>query len=280
MGWVRLDDGFFRHPKVLAAGRDARDLYLAALCYCGAGLTDGLVPVGALPILAVEAGVGKAAAAVNRLVAVGLFEEVPNGWRIHDYLAHQESADSVKAARAANAARQAQWRARKKAQATAEPRPGDDPTRGGNGAVTPLRDADRNAFVTDRRRETPKIDVTPPPPPPLSRAGAGEPAVVGVVVEALDYRSLIGPETWGVITEALGAIDPQLSPAWLARELAALPAGLDRARLMAGMNAWRRVMASRLAADGRTPEDRRIHAWRVIAGRELRDAFEAVRYDD
>jgi hypothetical protein len=68
------------------------------------------VPTGALPILAVEAGIGKVAAAVARLVAVGLWEEAPSGWRVHDYLAHQPSAAVVKAAQASNARRQALFR--------------------------------------------------------------------------------------------------------------------------------------------------------------------------
>ena len=51
MPWVKLDDHFFRHPKVIAAGRDARDLFLAGLCYYSSGPTgdsasrsDGLAP--------------------------------------------------------------------------------------------------------------------------------------------------------------------------------------------------------------------------------------------
>jgi hypothetical protein len=47
MPWVKLDDRFFTNPKVIGAGRDARDLYLAGLCYCAAELTDGFVPANA-----------------------------------------------------------------------------------------------------------------------------------------------------------------------------------------------------------------------------------------
>ena len=41
MPWVKLDDQFFSHPKVLRAGRDARDLYLASLTFCARNKTDG-----------------------------------------------------------------------------------------------------------------------------------------------------------------------------------------------------------------------------------------------
>lgn len=86
MSWLKLDDCFFRHPKVIAAGRDARDLYLAGLCYCGAGLTDGVIPAGALRILGADADIDDPKAAVTTLVRVGLWEMTESGeHRVHDY---------------------------------------------------------------------------------------------------------------------------------------------------------------------------------------------------
>lgn len=52
MAWVKLDDGFFRNPKVVSVGKDAKFLYVAALCYCGANITDGRIPAGALRLIA------------------------------------------------------------------------------------------------------------------------------------------------------------------------------------------------------------------------------------
>ena len=96
MTWVRLDDQFFRHPKVLRAGRDARDLYLAALCYAGGALTDGRIPTEALPGLGAEAlGSVDSSDAVNRLVGTGLWEAVPEGYLIHDYLRYNPSRQQV-----------------------------------------------------------------------------------------------------------------------------------------------------------------------------------------
>lgn len=101
MGWVKLDDGFFRNPKVLQITKDAKTLYLAALCYAGAQLTDGFIPQGAIAVLAADAGLSGAAApkAARQLLDSGLWESRPGGYAIHDYLAYNQSADKVRANR-------------------------------------------------------------------------------------------------------------------------------------------------------------------------------------
>src|SRR5262245_25445896 len=103
MAWVKVDDQFFRHPKVLAAGRDARDLYLVGLCYCAQGLTDGFIPAQAVRVLAAEAEIDSGPACAAQLVAVGLWEEAPGGYAIHDYLEYQPSKERVIATREARA---------------------------------------------------------------------------------------------------------------------------------------------------------------------------------
>lgn len=85
MTWVKLDDGFFLHPKALAAGRDGRDLYLAGLCWSAGQETDGLIPAHALALIAMVAGVADADQAASRLVEVGLWITDPDGWRIRGY---------------------------------------------------------------------------------------------------------------------------------------------------------------------------------------------------
>jgi hypothetical protein len=99
MSWVRVDDQFFRHPKVLDAGRDARDLYLVGLCYCAQGLTDGFIPGTALRVLGAEAEIDQAQASADRLVAVGLWEAVEGGYNVHDYLEYQPTKERVIATR-------------------------------------------------------------------------------------------------------------------------------------------------------------------------------------
>lgn len=57
MTWIKLDDGFFTNPKVLGLGQAAKLYHLAALTYCARELTDGVIPVSALTLIAGMAGV-------------------------------------------------------------------------------------------------------------------------------------------------------------------------------------------------------------------------------
>lgn len=91
MGWVKLDDSFFLHPKALGAGRDARDVWLVGLCWSAQQQTDGLVPAHALTLIGSLAGVVDIDQAAQRLTEVGLWENAPDGWIIHDFLEHQTS---------------------------------------------------------------------------------------------------------------------------------------------------------------------------------------------
>jgi hypothetical protein len=44
MSWAKLDDGFWMHPKVVRAGNEGAGIFCRCLSYCGAYLTDGLIP--------------------------------------------------------------------------------------------------------------------------------------------------------------------------------------------------------------------------------------------
>ena len=100
MTWTKIDDTFWRHAKVAAlldrpGGRDAVCLWALALSWVGSELTDGMVPkrqpwrlLGDDPTAAVAA-----------LVDVGLWERVPDGWRLHDYLVYNPSRAKVLAER-------------------------------------------------------------------------------------------------------------------------------------------------------------------------------------
>lgn len=114
MAWVRFDDGFFRHPKVVTAGRDARDLFMASVFYANSNLTDGFIPEGAIRLIAADAGIGAHAKPTAALLKVGLWLTADDGYQIHDYLAYQQSATQVKAYREANAKRQEEWRNKKR----------------------------------------------------------------------------------------------------------------------------------------------------------------------
>lgn len=133
MSWVRIDDQFARHPKVMQAGPLAGWLYVAGLCYASQYLTDGFIPHGAVPTLADFSHISYETGGVPGLFSagedadprdlaaclaeVGLWEPVEGGYRIHDYLDYNPSAEEVRAQRRQSAERQARWRGQRHAEA-------------------------------------------------------------------------------------------------------------------------------------------------------------------
>ncbi len=99
MPWVKLDDAFFDNIKIIEAGRDARDLYIAGLCFCARRLTDGFIPEGQVPRLAADAGVENAPCLATKLLTVGLWESTEGGYEVHDYLEYNPSRDEALALR-------------------------------------------------------------------------------------------------------------------------------------------------------------------------------------
>lgn len=98
MSWVRLDDHFPTHPKVVAAGGDAAWLHVCALCYCAEHLTDGLVPKRLLARLSDRKQPTRLA---QRLVDAGMWSDDGDDYRIHDYLTYNRSRVDVEAEREA-----------------------------------------------------------------------------------------------------------------------------------------------------------------------------------
>jgi len=100
MAWVKLDDQFPHHPKILRAGPLASWLYVASVCYAAEYLTDGFIPEGALHILA---AVPNPEALAATLVDVGLWQRAAGGYVIHDYHDYNPSREDVLATREARA---------------------------------------------------------------------------------------------------------------------------------------------------------------------------------
>jgi 5-methylcytosine-specific restriction endonuclease McrA len=93
MAWLKIDDGWYMHPKIRAAGRDARDLWMQAACWCAQQENDGEVPDFMLAPLASLAELPADAAhpAAMRLVGLGLWEDSRSGpgWVFHDWHVYQ-----------------------------------------------------------------------------------------------------------------------------------------------------------------------------------------------
>ena len=97
MSWVKLDDHWMDHPKIIKAGRDARDVWLASITWCAIQLTDGELPAEILPTLCVMAGVPVANCQTfaKTLLDVCLWDATENGYCVHDYLDYNPSKDQV-----------------------------------------------------------------------------------------------------------------------------------------------------------------------------------------
>jgi hypothetical protein len=104
MPWVRLEDAFAEHPKVVSLPYRGRWLYIAALCYSNRRLTDGFVPLAILATLCPherdDPQTEDAYHLADQLVDVGLWETAEGGFAIHDYHHYQPSKREVMEARA------------------------------------------------------------------------------------------------------------------------------------------------------------------------------------
>ncbi|MEX0973996.1 MAG: hypothetical protein WD024_01405 [Bacillota bacterium] len=115
MPWVRLDDEFCQHPKILTAGPLAMALQVAGLCYASRYLTDGFVPAVSLPLLLDLKGYDSTAESLAKsLVEAGIWAACEGGYQIHDYLEFQPSRTRVLADREAAKERMVQQRAKKR----------------------------------------------------------------------------------------------------------------------------------------------------------------------
>ena len=100
MTWTKIDDQFYDHPKVVAAGPLGIALFVCGLSYCSRHLTDGFISVVQVRRLIDIDNPGDVA---ERLVSVGLWERRDGGYQVHDYLEYNPSRAKVKAIRQARA---------------------------------------------------------------------------------------------------------------------------------------------------------------------------------
>ena len=96
MSWLKLDDDFPNHPKILILDDAAFRLHITALCYCARAGTEGFVSAKAVPRLG-------SAALAPQLVEAQLWEPCKGGWMIHDYLDYNLSNARVAEIRALRA---------------------------------------------------------------------------------------------------------------------------------------------------------------------------------
>lgn len=217
MGWVRLDDAFTEHPKYLQIGPLGGYLSIAAIAWANRNLTDGFIPHGQVGRLVNFTGFAHhmwmgelmgggddahAADLADELVAVGLWEEVEGGYRIHDYHDWQPTRTKILAARDD---------ARKRQQKSRAPR-NDSPA---NEDVTTMSQRDEavsHGNVTALKKEevrSKKVNT------PEEAKASSTPAASPQGEENPDYRRLSHKLASGILAVDAGAKVRPDSKSWL-----------------------------------------------------------------
>lgn len=108
-GYIQLVNGFYDNDKIRDLVRmghaDSVGIFCMALSLCGDRLTDGFISRRAL-----LSNIGATPEQVQALVDEGMFEEVDEGWLIHDYTKHNRTKEQVLHARKKSAERVAKHR--------------------------------------------------------------------------------------------------------------------------------------------------------------------------
>mgnify|MGYP000961113914 CR=1 FL=1 len=124
MAYTNTDYSFWTNPKVRAAGKDAAFLYIAGNGFCNEYLTDGFISDTDIETVAFNAFQRQPKKAVESLVRAGLWDRVPGGYQIHDYLDYNKSKQEIEELRSKKSyagKKSGQARAQASAQARAEP---------------------------------------------------------------------------------------------------------------------------------------------------------------
>ncbi len=114
MTWLKIDDRFAEHPKVIGLSAQAFRLHVAGLCRCAAHLTDGRLTERDVRVLTPICGLTTWKRYVNELISAGLWIVQPHGWSIKDYLDYNPSSVKVKEQRERHAREQSRYRSRKR----------------------------------------------------------------------------------------------------------------------------------------------------------------------
>jgi len=94
-GYIPLKNSLREDPKMLlACARDelAFGTYVAGLLYCNQNRTDGFIPAVTVPALTYQKRPKKVTEA---LVMAGLWQEVEDGFMVHNYLGHNASREQI-----------------------------------------------------------------------------------------------------------------------------------------------------------------------------------------
>jgi hypothetical protein len=160
MVWFRLDDQWLMHPKIRAAGKDGRALWIAGGLHCASHLTDGRIDKITADLLAKMAEV-PAKTSAKSLVAAGLWIDHGTHYEMHDYLEYQPARETVEKERAATKERVRAYRNRKSGQF------GTHTEESGNGVTPPVTPESGNGVTSGDVTALVTARVTPAPSHPV-----------------------------------------------------------------------------------------------------------------
>lgn len=199
MSWFKLDDQGHDHPKVLRAGNEAFGAWCRAGQWSSKHLTEGVIPREvALTIAPLKVW--------SRLLSVGLLDEHPDGWAIHDFLTYNPTSEQVRSERARKAKNVADHRERRRSAKASVTNPVTDHVTGyTDGNLRPLLPG-RNHGPDPDPDPDPEITTTTPP---RARTTAERVfCLVGDAMRGVDLQEL--EQVSGRIGKALDAMAPEL----------------------------------------------------------------------
>lgn len=114
MGWVKLDDRFFTHPKIIDLSKDAKLVFLAGLTLASCQLTNGFLSDATVRAIMALVNIRRqnVSKIEHELDTKSLWKRVQDGYEIHDYLDYNPSSEQVREKRERTATRVAEWRKR------------------------------------------------------------------------------------------------------------------------------------------------------------------------
>lgn len=83
MAWSRIEDTVPHHRKFATIGSEASWMYVCGLVHCNSQRSDGFIAARSVQSLGIFR---RASESARRLVKAGLWEPVPGGYQIHDFL--------------------------------------------------------------------------------------------------------------------------------------------------------------------------------------------------
>ena len=172
MSWVRLDDRFYNHRKIMSVSLPARWLYVSALCVANQHASNGVIDQAAQDCLLVAVGrSGSFDALAAELVKARLWEPSGSEFLIHDYLEYQLSDEEQRKERAASAERQKRFREKRRGMDVGvTPLRTELPTPLSTPSKTPPRPVpsrpDSSSPVPEEEAKASMLAGGPPPTPP------------------------------------------------------------------------------------------------------------------